>query len=84
LIEVSLPLPSSTMGLPSNVITLGGASTNGLAVSGGTMARLNVAATANSIQGAVRIYYGATGTLSQATIPAGAFEIELSGEYTTT
>lgn len=85
LIEVSLPYAASTSNVGAGgLVTMGSASVNGLAVSGGVTARLNPAATANGVQGAFRIYFGATGTLSQATIPAGAFDIEFSFSYLTT
>ncbi|AOZ06543.1 hypothetical protein BKK80_12470 [Cupriavidus malaysiensis] len=83
LIQVSLPLPAAAVG-GDNIVTLGATTVNGLSVSGGCTARLNSAATANGVQGAARIYYGATGSYAQATIPATAFEVEFSGEYTTT
>ncbi|MYM82967.1 hypothetical protein GTP44_13490 [Duganella sp. FT50W] len=82
LIQVSLPLPAASVG-PAGSMTLCPAGVNGLVTSGGVTARLTPAASLNGVQGTLRIYASGTGQFNQITIPAGAFEIECSGEYTT-
>ncbi|MYM37364.1 hypothetical protein GTP38_23840, partial [Duganella sp. FT94W] len=82
LIQVSLPLPAAWVG-PAGLMTLCPAGVNGLVTSGGVTARLTPAASLNGVQGTLRIYASGTGQFNQITIPAGAFEIECSGEYTT-
>jgi hypothetical protein len=82
LIQVSLPLPAASVG-SAGFMTLCAAGVNGLVTSGGVTARLTPAVLLNGVQGALRIYASGTGQFNQITIPAGAFEIECSGEYTT-
>lgn len=76
-IEVSLPFnvrSASGGALKAIVLVVDGANTTG-----GHVGLLNTAAVVNGVTGAVRCWHTATGTLTQTTIPAGAFKIYMSG-----
>lgn len=79
LILLSLPLDAKS---ESAQLTLSPALASGLAASSQTfVGRINTAAVANGITGAVRIFRSDGNVINQVSIPAGAFTIEVSGSY---
>ncbi len=77
---IQVGLPTTAVAAPNNEETAVALVVDGAATTGGHIGLINPALVVSS-KGAVRCYYTATGTLSQTTIPAGAFTVYVSGSY---
>jgi hypothetical protein len=77
---IQVGLPTYAESAPNNEQTTVALVASGVSTTGGHIGLINPALVVNS-SGAVRCYYSATGTLSQMTIPAGAFTINMTGFY---
>lgn len=77
---IQVGLPTQAVSAPNNEQTTVALVASGVSTTGGHIGMINPALVVSG-NGAVRCYYSGTGTLTQMTIPAGAFTVNVSGFY---
>lgn len=77
---IQVGLPTVAASAPSNAQTTAALAASGVSTTGGHIGLINPALLVSG-NGAVRCYSNGTGTLTQMTIPAGAFTVNVSGFY---
>ncbi len=77
---IQIGLPTLAASAPNNEQTTVALAASGVSTTGGHIGLINPALVVSG-NGAVRCYSNGTGTLTQITIPAGAFTVNVSGFY---